>query len=261
MSRLSNTFPYFTNDKGQYYIPCWDVIESLEGVPETHAQIIRSLPVVTVERSYWTDVQGHQVLSLLPAKNFLDVNKLSIQEAEMKAYFNDDMLQALKAVYKATKNPVAKKLQTITSGLDKGLLTRNMFDAVSEFGEGDCVALFCADKDKEGFIQKNGDVGALSKAMIFNNERDAESAVNRLSAFWRFSQFQIVKVEMSVAKLGGIIEIAYGESCLDTSVIASVESAVQKKSLQRALEQVSRDEIEQELQKRNAAPDATKRRM
>lgn len=263
MSKLSNSFPYFTNDKGQYYIPCWDVIESLDGVEDAHAQVIKSLPVVTVKRNYWANVKGYRVLSLLAAKNFLEVNQLSIQENDLNAYLtNDGIIQALKNVYKATKNPVAKKIQTIKTGLEKGTLSLNRFDAVTEFGEGDCVALFCATKNQEGFIQKNGDLGALSKAMIFNNERDAESAVKRISAFARFSQFQAVKVEMRVAEMGKIIQHSHGqESFLGTSVIASVESAVQKKALQQALEQVSRDEIEHELQKRNAAPEGTKRRM
>ena len=77
MSRLSNNFPYFTNDKGQYYIPCWDVIEKsdLRGVDEKSAAIITALPYVTVKRGYWREAEGYRVLSLLPAKNFLEVTQ------------------------------------------------------------------------------------------------------------------------------------------------------------------------------------------
>lgn len=266
MSRLCNNFPYFTNDKGQYYIPCWDVIEKsdLRGVDEKSAAIITALPYVTVKRGYWREAEGYRVLSLLPAKNFLEVNNLSISENELNAHLsNDQLIQALKGLYKTSKIALAKKLQTLKADVEKGRLKLNMFDAVAEFGEGDCVALFCATEKQEGFIQKNGDLGSLSKAMIFNNERDAESAVRRISAFGYYSQFQVVKIEMRVAEVGSIIQNTIGQtSHLSTSVIASVESAVQKRALQNALEQVSRDEIEHELQKRlSDTPSETKRRM
>lgn len=263
MSRLSNSFPYFTNDKGQYYVPCWEVIESLYGVDDHDAKIIQSLPLVTIKRNGWFKVSGHRILSLHSAKNFLEVNNLRVSQSELDAQLNNtDLLQALKGVYKSTKSPLAKKISTLKNDLEKGRLKLNMFDAVSEFGEGDCVALFCATENEEGFIQKNGDLGALSKAMIFNNERDAQSAVKRISAFYRYSQFQVVKIEMRVSEVGNIIENPQGlNSSLGTSVIASVESAVQKKALQEALEQVSRDEIEQELEKRNQEEISTKRRM
>lgn len=266
MSRFSNNLPYFTNDKGQYYIPCWDVIEKseLKGVDDETVAIITALPYITVNRGYWRNAEGYRVLSLLPAKNFLEVNNLTIPENDLKAYLNNDQLiQALKGVYKVNKNALTKKLETLKKDMDKGRLTLNMFDAVTEFGEGDCVALFCATEKEEGFIQKNGDLGPLSKAMIFNNQRDAESAVRRISAFGHYNQFQVVKIEMRVSEVGSIIQNTIGQtSHLSTSVIASVESAVQKKALQEALEQVSRDEIEQELQKRlNNIPSETKRRM
>lgn len=263
MSRLSNSFPYFTNDKGQYYVPCWEVFESLKGVGANDAEIIKSLPVVTIKRNGWFKVSGHRILSLHPAKNFLEVNNLRVSQSDLDAHLNNhELIQALKGVYKSTKNPLAKKIQTLKNDLDKGRLKLNVFDAVSEFGEGDCVALFCATEHQEGFIQKNGELGALSKAMIFNNERDAESATKRISAFYQYSQFQAVKVDMRVSGMGKIIQNSHGQaSFLRTSVIASVESAVQKKSLQDALEQVSRDEIEEELKKRNQEETSTKRRM
>ena len=240
-------YVYFKTDKEQFVVPVWAVIphEKAHLLPSKHDQEIVAKQPLKEGRDFtrWSTYKGYGILDLATASNFLKSEMLSMTEKDLRDMLdNTDLIRVLKT----NNNPSYKKIMQVKKRLKDGTFTINTFDPLSDFAEKKCVALFCTMKDgTEGYVQKSGSLGPLSKALLFESERDARASVNRQSIYYSYDGLQLVNLSVSVESLGERIENTKARSGTDfnKTSIFGVGALATKKKIQDALKHASLDQL------------------
>lgn len=238
-------YPYFKNIKGQFLVPIWGIIPLSEGqLASEDRDVIGKLPEKELGY-FWNKKKGYGVFDLSSASNSLPVDRLTMTEEEVNNFLGNDEL--IKTIKKYDKNSY-KKIVRIKNGLKNKTITRHEFDPLYDFAERECVALFCTMKDgREGYIQKNNTLGVLSKALLFESEKDAQATINRQAGLgYAADSFQIVNISAAVKSLGAKInsnkQNAAPTDFNKTSIFA-VGALAQKKTIQDALKMASVEQL------------------
>lgn len=277
---------FFTNAKGQKSPAVWcgiageNALQDLErGKLSSAAQqaiaVIRLQPSVAVadlHYSTWGVFRSNKEKNVYAVvghgswSNVLDHNRLSIDESQW------DMGQPQEHVFAA-----AKILSRLSSYIDnpknsRALLntpdafTRHHFSPVHDFAVSTSFAFYCCTKNgQEGYLDKNGSLGPLSKAQTYDNEMEMHAAMSRQSTFRYYDQLQIVNLSMAVTGLGDLVSCPRNlngqVANFTNAAIYDVGAYVQKRAIEDALKQASFEQIEQAYKSLTQTTQSTKRKM
>lgn len=243
---------YFTNKEGQFLVPCWSVLDIKPQMVQGKAyDAIRALPYGEYLKNDWRPTMGFKMVGFRRLTNALDPNRLEVSEKEFNAYFeNPALIKALKMLRKEVGScgiiDFAQRYQQLKNGLASGAYTAHHFSPLEQFSQTQAVALFCTLKDgEEGYINKKGQLGALSSALIFQNEKDAQAVINRSSVCSIYSEVQMVKLCVSVQELGPRVQSQHAHIRTDfsKSSIMDINALAEKKSIEQALALANYEQI------------------
>ena len=268
MSKFTtDTYSYFTDKKGNFFTPTWINVPQNGPNSDGYRACLNSLPVRGSEESlrYTWMPQRPSILSLSTGKSYLMVDKIYVTDKDFDAFIRDENIAEIQKYF--AKDNQIKKLLKLLKSLKNGTMERHTFDPLTEFLGADSVVLFGKSDSNEGFVSKNGQLGNLSKALLFASERDAQSAINRLSAFTH-QQYQVVRVNMQMTGLGSVLSPTTYKSnytqegtLLAGSSIDHMAAEVQKRNIEQALKQASFEEFEAEYNRRIEERKSVKRKM
>ena len=240
-------YPYFQNKKGQFVVPIWEVVSPHHYGDEHIPQIIKNQPMKEVIRDYWRQEEGYGVLALANASTYLPNNKFCMSEDELMFMLESPLfLEGLKKLQEKFNLPFYNKIVKIKKELKKGNLTLHTFDPLEDFSQKQCVALFCTLKNgSEGFIQRNGSLGTLSKATLFENPQDAVAEIGRRGVYMEYDDIQSVWVNITVSELGPMIKSPAGDPTTDytNSSIEKVSAFAQRQKIVEALKTASVEQL------------------
>ena len=245
-------YPYFKNEKGQFIVPYWDIVNLYFFDEKNIPAIVKQQPIKKIGEYTWCTYEGYGVLGLTNASNYLPAQKLAMTEQELQGLLNNnDLLTGLKTLTtnKGQPTPFYKRIVKVNTMLKKEAWTLHLFDPMQEFSEKGCVALFCTKKDgTEGYVQKNGQLGPLSKAVLFENERDAQANIQRSSMYTGLGKVQAVMLNVSVAGLGNMLinpNPYDDETDFANTSINTIDAYAQKKKIKDALKMASVEQLEE----------------
>lgn len=185
--------------------------------------------------------------------------RLTMAEAQ-KTICDESIAEAISVV--ARQHVV---MQSRTSEIKKFLkqkLELKSFSPIDDFAQNDAFAVFCRmnfrGNIEEGYVvDKDGHLGPLSRALLFESMAAVEHAVKRWrNTFDGLPQVQVVNLKMQVTSLGPVLPTlgAAGyraaNNDLDNSVIHEIGAQMQRKAIERALEDASVEQIEQALERK-----------
>ena len=243
---------YFKNKNNQFIIPVWGYVldQKTKEFPYELPSGITSQPKFK-PHDYSKDL-GYRILALSTATSSLDPSRLCMTEKElMDSLNNRDLTDGLRELAKL--DPVNKtqylKFRAIQKGLRDETLTLHTFNPLLAFSQTECVALFCSQKDgTEGYIQRDGSLGTLSKALVFESQQDAQKDINRRNVFERYKDIQMVNLNMAVSSLGERIvnkKAWHSQTDFSRSSIHDVDALAQKNKIKQALEQASIEQLQE----------------
>lgn len=275
-------YVYYTDEKNNKLIPQWVAVATESGLQKYEAaypdredvkealSIIRSLPVIkysstSTEKpnisvfpknlknfSYGEHFYG--VLSTARPSVYLHLRDLKVMEKDVKDGLpSAEFIAAVTLLLSLDKNGIGSELNNwkkLRKGLDDGSYTLNEFSPIDAFTTSSSYALFWRSEDgSEGYLTENG-FGPLSRAITYDSLEEMEAAFNRQARFTNYENLQIVKIKSEVESLGELKKMPRysshywgGKTELAGASIYQVASDVQRKNIERALQQASEQQI------------------
>lgn len=229
----------------QYY--AGDELAYAAVVPDTFGNVLRNNNL-KVTATDLTDTLNNTELG----KAILTLVRLSSSSQP----FNDECRPALLRMHK---------------GLGSGSWRVEPFSPLEMFAQTQSFALFTRfHNGNEGYLDKNGSLGPLSKAQTYDSEEELLSALRRHTVFHYIGKMQVVKLNMQVTGVGNEVVSpmyngnTYSRVDLTGSTIHEVAAMVQKRAIEQALEHASREQLDEaykKLDNEEAESSAPKRRM
>ena len=279
--------PYFVDENNRKSIPIFEAVANediLQAVEQTlnpsvasdkkivdAIALLRTLPVVKVEQlgNRWKTrmlINGQtQVYAAVVPDTYAMVLKadlLKVGLPAVKETLNNTALPAAIAVVSkrttAMNTNTGKKIQKMQKNIKNGLWSLPQYSAIDSFAQAPSFALFTRfTNGKEGFMDKHGDLGPLSKAQTYDSEEDLHSSLRRLSMFRYIAKMQLVKLNMSVVGLGDTVTSPHykggkswqGDIDLNGATIYEVGALLQRQAIENALSQASREQLDEAYKK------------
>lgn len=186
--------------------------------------------------------------------------RLTMAEAQ-KTICNESIAEAISVV--ARHHAVMQSRPSEIKKFIKQNVVLKCFSPVDDFAQNDAFAVFCRLKFRgsveEGYVvDKDGHLGPLSRALLFESMPAVEHAVKRWrNTFDGLPHVQVVNLKMQVTSLGPVLPTlgaaGYNASNndLDNSVIHEIGAKMQRKAIEQALEDASVEQIEQALARKS----------
>lgn len=192
----------------------------------------------------------------------LPADRLRLTTAEAQKNICDESIaEAISVV--ARQHAVMQSRSSDIKKFLKQNLELKSFSPVDDFAQNDAFAVFCRLKFgttvQEGYVvDKDGRLGPLSRALLFESMAAVEHAVKRWrNTFDALPHVQVVNLKMQVTSLGPVLPTlgAAGyhasNNDLDNSVIHEIGAQMQRKAIEQALEDASVEQIEQALERKS----------
>lgn len=240
-------------------------------------EVIRSLPTASQDELSYSEKDYARILRrsvnsglsdsvyVVTLADRLEANmptgdNLSFSRAQ-KGMWDSTVVQAIATV--ARQHPQMQSRNADFKKMSAQNLTLQAFSPLDAFAQNDAFAVFCRMKFhgniREGYVvDKNGALGPLSRALLFESMAAVEQAVKRWrNTFQTLPQVQVVNLKMQVASLGPVLPTLgaggyYAANLdLDHSVIHEIGAQLQRKAIEQALDTASVEQIEQALERKS----------
>ena len=275
-------YVYYTDEKNNKLIPQWVAVATESGLKKYEAAhphredvkdaigVIRSLPV----SNYNSNATEKPTISVFPKnlKNFnygddfysvlntarpsvyLHLRDLKVTEKDVERGLpSAEFIAAVTLLLSLDKNGIGSELtnwKKLRKGVDDGSYTLNEFSPIDAFTTSSSYALFWRNEHgSEGYLTENG-FGPLSRAITYDSLEEMEAAFNRQARFANYEHLQIVKIKSEVEGLGELKKMPHssshswvGKTELSGASIYQVANDVQRKNIERALQQASEQQI------------------
>lgn len=279
--------PYFVDENNRKSIPIFEAVANediLQAVEQTlnpsvasdkkivdAIALLRKLPLVKVDQlgNRWKTralINGQtQVYAAVVPDTYAMVLKadlLKLSMSAVKATLNNTGLPAAIALVSkratAMNTNTGKKIQKMQKNIKNDLWSLPEYSAIDSFAQAPSFALFTRfTNGKEGFMDKHGDLGPLSKAQTYDSEEDVLSSLRRLSMFRYIAKMQLVKLNVTVVGLGDTVTSPHykggkswhGDIDLTGATIYEVGALLQRQAIENALSQASREQLDEAYKK------------
>ena len=247
---------------------------------------LRQLPVKGLTQTGAWAAGNLQVYAVANAENFAhktqvnDANNTPLTVAEMNASFAQikaalaaaDVLNKMRETTEgfpviSLKTLALKRAIKLQNKIEQGLLTLFHVTAKNEFASTASFALFAAvryqshsssDTLREGYLTSQHMLKGLSEAKLFPSEEAAELHIKKARLLNHFGTIQLVRVNTSIQSLGKTIVGTNSSSWvsdLGNSRIQEAVAFVQQEQLEHALQEASRERLEQRLKEMGVEED------
>lgn len=132
-----------------------------------------------------------------------------------------------------------KKIKDLKKMLNTGVYEVTEKNVENAYINKKAWAIFCTDDDQEGFKTKNGSLGEISAARLFDSDKGCERTAKSMG----LDKYEVVEVEISLKKR--TLSKNYTSTTLDEAF-----AILEKEKLEKLFAEVSHDVIEEKLKEK-----------
>lgn len=148
------------------------------------------------------------------------------------------LIKLKSCIYDYTDGSV-KKIKDLKKMLNTGVYEVTEKNVENAYINKKAWAIFCNDDEQEGFKTKNGSLGEISAARLFDSDKGCERTAKSMG----LGKYEVVEVEISLKKR--TLSKNYTSTTLDEAF-----AILEKEKLEKLFSEVSHDVIEEKLKEK-----------